>query len=86
MSHVYAEGRTMNKTASKYKQIKQGLNIIRKAIWLPHRIDNTYGYHRKDTGWERHNWRTQWNSTTNQKGKKITQNNSAEYKGAPKTE
>ena len=32
MSHVYAEGRTMNKTASKYKQIKQSLNIIRKAI------------------------------------------------------
>lgn len=32
MSHVYAEGRTMNKTASKYKQIKQGLNIFRKAL------------------------------------------------------
>lgn len=86
MSHVYAEGPTMKKTASKYKQIKQGLIIFRKALWLPYRIDNTYGYHRKDTGWERHNWRTQWNDTTNQKGKKITQNNSAEYKGAPKTE
>ena len=32
MSHVYAERRTKNKTASKYEQIKQGLIVLRKAL------------------------------------------------------